>query len=115
MNKDNMFEKIASNFKKTRQEIKLLATAALRDSNGAAILTSKPTHVIQPMRDLILTTSTSIDLKNEGRENITIKNKRYSHSSVGAAQPFKSRAQSFSARSENSRYSYTSYGSRVSL
>ena len=53
MNKDNMFEKIASNFKKTRQEIKLLATAALRDSNGAAILTSKPTHVIQPMRDLI--------------------------------------------------------------
>lgn len=76
------------------------------------------------MRDLILSGNTSVDLKKEGRENPTMAQvKRYSHSSLS---PQKQQSHGFrkhtmsvqSMKSEkvsNSRFSYTSYGSRCSV
>ena len=76
------------------------------------------------MRDLILTTNTKVDLKREGRENATASQvKRYSHSQM--TSPHKKshgyRKHSMSIQSmksnkvSNSRFSYTSYGSRCSV
>ena len=72
------------------------------------------------MRDLVLNTSTAVHLNTEGRENPTlIKDiKRISHSNNQTPRMNKDKRDILSKhRSDcsNSRFSYKSYGSRVSL
>ena len=56
-----MFLKIADNFKKTREAIKMLnAPNPQRESLSKEI---------QPVRDWCMKTSTSVDMGNKGRDN----------------------------------------------
>jgi hypothetical protein len=90
-----MFEKIASNFKKTRQEIKTLHNTNTGSTGVSTTSAHKHTHkrrqsLEQPqqMRDLILTTNTAVDLRREGRgDNPThSKLRQFSHSSMGTSR-----------------------------
>ena len=75
-NKDEMFHKIASNFKKQRHEIKNLHNANTGSTGVSTSQQHSYTHKRklsqeqpQQMRDLILNTTTKVDLRTEGKDN----------------------------------------------
>ncbi len=81
--KDILFQQIANNFKMQREQIKVRQTTSA------------------PKNNFVYSTSTSIDLKREGRDNPTTKQYRqYSHRSQ---------------HSDHSRFAHTAQGSRDSI